>query len=64
VRRYWLSVGVCAVLGIAGYTAEVAYFGDNETISSAWRILATSVVALLLVAALGAAVLGWKRSLR
>jgi hypothetical protein len=62
--KHGLASGVCGVLAVAGYVLEVAYFGDDETIASGWRIAATSAVALLLLAALFFALVGWRRSVR
>jgi hypothetical protein len=62
--RYGVLAACCGLLGLVGYALEVEYFGDNETISSLWRILATSGVVVLLVGALSAALVGWRRSAR
>jgi hypothetical protein len=66
VRRYVAVAGACALVGagVVGYALEVAFFGDNETISATWRIAATSVVALLLVSAAVAIALARRGSAR
>jgi hypothetical protein len=64
VSRYGVIASVCAVAGVAGYIAEVLYFGDNETVATVWKILATSGVALLLLVAAASVALARRGGLR